>query len=83
MAATTGRNESKQLSPATCDRLLTSRTSLFHRMWAIQPRQQRKPGELACWDVRRDDFMQRQTSGTFFDDVETGKHCTTTDWCAA
>ena len=52
-------------------------------MWAIQPRQQRKPGELACWDVRRDDFMQRQTSGTFFDDVETGKHCTTTDWCAA
>lgn len=71
---------SKQLSSDTCNRMLESHNSLFNRMWAVEPRAQKKPHELACWDVRRDNWDIRAPSGQFFEEVKRGSFCKTTDW---
>jgi len=44
--------------------------------------QQRSSDDLACFDVRRDDWTARQNPQVYFDDVETGVHCASTDWYA-
>eukprot|EP00966_Prymnesium_polylepis_P063485 1472635-Prymnesium_polylepis.1 len=52
-------------------------------MWAVEARmQQRSSDDLACFDVRRDDWTARQNPQVYFDDVETGVHCASTDWYA-
>ena len=67
---------SKGLNSEKCDAMLQNPTSLMRRMWSSSAWSKMRPGEAACWDMRRDDGgKQRQSAGKYFDDALNGAAC--------
>ena len=45
----------------------------MRRMWSASAWSKMRPGEAACWDMRRDDGgKQHQSAGKYFDDALNG-----------
>jgi len=70
-----------QLSLATCRLAFQDPKHLFHRMWAVEAREQNHLGDKACWDKKRDAKWVGQSAATYFNDIALGLHCQT-DWYA-
>ena len=51
-------------------------------MWGREARRQQKSNDPACFHVRRDDWSEGQDPHVYFDEVEAGANCRSTDWYA-
>lgn len=63
------------LSAATCEAALGDEAGLMRKMWAASPFQQRQPGTVDCWNVRRDSTRAHLDASRYFADALSGAHC--------
>lgn len=47
----------------------------MRKMWAASPFQQRQPGTVDCWNVRRDSTRAHLDASRYFADALSGAHC--------